>query len=46
MLLNPSLRAAHDRLGAAAAELFQAGILPNPRVSASVDFVTGGSPTP
>jgi cobalt-zinc-cadmium efflux system outer membrane protein len=46
VLLNPSLRATRDRRGVAAAELFQAGILPNPQVSGSVDFVTGGTITP
>lgn len=46
VLLNPSLRAAHDRQGVAAAQLFQAGILPNPQVSGSVDFVSGGTIVP
>ncbi len=46
VLLNPSLRAAHDRRGVAAAELFQAGILPNPQISGSVDFISGGTITP
>lgn len=46
VLLNPSLRATRDRRGVAAAEVFQAGILPNPQVSGSVDFVTGGTLVP
>ncbi len=46
VLLNPSLRGTRDRRGVAAAEVFQAGILPNPQVSGSVDFVTGGTLTP
>ncbi len=46
VLINPSLRAARDRRAVATAELFVAGILPNPQVSGSVDFVTGGTITP
>ncbi len=46
VLINPSLRAARDRRGVAAAELFVAGILPNPQVTGSVDFVTGGTIVP
>ncbi len=46
VLINPSLRATRDRHGVAAAELFRAGILPNPQISGSVDFVTGGTITP
>jgi len=46
VLINPSLRAMRDRRGVAAAELFQAGILPNPQISGSLDFVTGGTLTP
>lgn len=46
VLINPSLRAARDRRGVAAAELFQAGILPNPVINGNVDFVTGGTITP
>jgi outer membrane protein TolC len=37
------LRAIRDRRGLAAAQLIQAGILPNPAVSYARDFVTGGS---
>ena len=40
---NPALRAIRDRRGLAAAQLIQAGILPNPVVSYARDFVTGGS---
>jgi outer membrane protein, heavy metal efflux system len=40
---NPSLRAIRDRRGLAAAQLIQAGILPNPVVSYARDFVTGGN---
>src|SRR5205807_5461504 len=40
---NPALRAIRDRRGLAAAQLIQAGILPNPVVSFARDFVTGGS---
>src|SRR5437660_3000872 len=42
---NPALRAIRDRRGLAAAQLIQAGILPNPVVSYARDFVTGGSTT-
>src|SRR5438034_8975217 len=40
---NPALRAIRDRRGLAAAQLIQAGILPNPVVSYARDYVTGGS---
>ncbi len=46
VLINPSLRAARDRHQVAAAELFQAGILPNPQVNGTLDFITGGTITP
>src|SRR5207253_751042 len=39
---NPALRAIRDRRGLAAAQVIQAGILPNPVVSYARDFVTGG----
>jgi outer membrane protein TolC len=42
VLANPALRAARDRRGVAAAQLLQAGILPNPALSASLDIPTGG----
>jgi cobalt-zinc-cadmium efflux system outer membrane protein len=40
---NPALRAIRDRRKLAAAQLIQAGILPNPLVSSARDFVTGGN---
>jgi outer membrane protein, heavy metal efflux system len=43
VILNPSLRANRDRRGLAAAQLIQAGILPNPTIGYSRDLVTGGS---
>ena len=46
VLINPSVRATRDRRGVAAAELLQAGILPNPQISGSVDFVIGGTIVP
>jgi outer membrane protein TolC len=46
VLINPSLRAERDKRGLAEAQLFQAGILPNPQVSGNADFVTGGTLTP
>jgi outer membrane protein, heavy metal efflux system len=43
VLANPKLRAIRDQRGVAAAQLFQAGILPNPQLSYSLDIPTGGS---
>ncbi len=43
VVVNPTLRAARDRRGIAAAQLLQAGILPNPGLSYSLDIPTGGS---
>jgi len=43
VLINPKLRAQRDRKGVAAAQLFQAGILPNPQLSYSLQFPTGGN---
>src|SRR5215472_5657821 len=40
---NPALRAIRDRRGLAAAQIIQAGILPNPSVSYARDFVSGGN---
>jgi outer membrane protein TolC len=40
---NPALRAIRDRRGLAAAQVTQAGILPNPVVSYARDFVSGGN---
>ncbi len=42
VLVNPDLREIRDARGEAAAQLLQAGILPNPQLSESTDFVTGG----
>ena len=42
VLANPKLRAERNRRGVAEAQLIQAGILPNPSVSYSIDPVTGG----
>ncbi len=43
VVLNPALRAARDRAGEAQAQLLIAGILPNPQLSANVDFLAGGT---
>jgi cobalt-zinc-cadmium efflux system outer membrane protein len=43
VILNPKLRADRDRRGLAAAQLIQAGILPNPTIGYTRDFVTGGN---
>jgi outer membrane protein TolC len=43
VLANPSLVAARDQRGIATAQLLQAGILPNPQLSYSMDVPTGGS---
>ncbi len=43
VLVNPKLRAIRDQRGVAAAQLLQAGILPNPQLSYSLDIPTGGS---
>jgi cobalt-zinc-cadmium efflux system outer membrane protein len=43
VILSPKLRADRDRRGVAAAQLIQAGILPNPQIGYTHDFVTGGS---
>jgi cobalt-zinc-cadmium efflux system outer membrane protein len=43
VILNPKLRADRDRRGLAAAQLIQAGILPNPSIGYTRDFVTGGN---
>ncbi|USN99098.1 MAG: TolC family protein [Phycisphaeraceae bacterium] len=42
-ILNPSLRSARSRRGIAAAQLIQAGLLPNPQLSASLDIPSGGA---
>jgi len=43
VLLNPSLRSIRDKRGIAAAQLMQAGLLPNPQLSYSSDFPAGGA---
>ena len=43
VLLNPSLRAQRDAHGIAQAALLQAGILPNPQLTYSYDWNTGGT---
>jgi len=43
VILNPKLRADRDRRGLAAAQLIQAGIIPNPTIGYTRDFVTGGN---
>jgi cobalt-zinc-cadmium efflux system outer membrane protein len=42
VLLNPMLRAARDQRDVAAAQVFAAGILPNPHLSFSEDVANGG----
>lgn len=42
VLANPVLRAARDQRGLAAAQLLQAGVLPNPQLSYSLDVPIGG----
>ncbi len=42
VLLNPSLRALRDQRGEAAAQVLQAGLLPNPQLTESTSLVTGG----
>lgn len=42
VLLSPKLVAERDRRGLAQAQLVQAGVLPNPSVGYTRDFVTGG----
>jgi outer membrane protein TolC len=42
VLVNPELKAARDKKQIAAAQLLQAGLLPNPRLSYDMEFPTGG----
>jgi outer membrane protein TolC len=42
VLVNPKLKAARDKKKIAAAQLLQAGLLPNPRLSYDMEFPTGG----
>ena len=41
--LNPALRSARARRGLAVAQVIEAGVLPNPSVTYSRDYVTGGN---
>lgn len=41
--LNPALRSARARRGLALAQITQAGVLPNPQVTYSRDYITGGN---
>ncbi len=43
VVANPTLRAIRDRKGIASAQVLQAGILPNPRLSYSFDNPIGGA---
>jgi outer membrane protein, heavy metal efflux system len=43
VIANPTLRAIRDQRGIASAQLLQAGILPNPRLTYSLDVPTGGN---
>jgi outer membrane protein, heavy metal efflux system len=43
VILNPKLRADRDRKSLAAAQLIQAGIIPNPSIGYTRDFITGGN---
>jgi len=43
VIANPSLRAIRDQRGIATAQLLQAGILPNPQFSSSLDLPTSGN---
>jgi len=43
VLASPKLRAIRDHRGVAVAQLFQAGILPNPQLSYNFDIPTGGA---
>jgi cobalt-zinc-cadmium efflux system outer membrane protein len=42
VIANPKLRAIRDQRGIAAAQLLQAGILPNPQLSYGLDFPSAG----
>src|SRR2546423_14494220 len=44
VVANPALRAERDQRGIAAAQLLQAGLLPNPTVTAGLDFPYQASP--
>ena len=42
VLLNPTVRADRNRLALSSAQLFQAGLLPNPQLAATNDWVSSG----
>lgn len=42
VLINPVLKGERDKKGVSAAQLYQAGILPNPQFSGSLDFAVAG----
>ena len=44
VLVNPSLRAVRDARGMAAAQLLQAGLLPNPQLTYNLDLPVGVNP--
>jgi outer membrane protein TolC len=44
VIVNPELRAERDRRGVAAAQLLQAGLLPNPSLTAGLDFPYDSEP--
>src|SRR5205085_11309348 len=44
VIANPSLRAERERRNVAAAQLVQAGLLPNPQFVGTVDFPHGSNP--
>jgi outer membrane protein TolC len=44
VIVNPDLRAARDQRAVAGAQVIQAGLLPNPQLSASVEFPYSSSP--
>ena len=43
VLMSPALKAIRDKRGTAAAQLIEAGVLPNPQLSYERDFVSGGN---
>src|ERR1700730_17113767 len=43
VILSPKLQADRDRRGLASAQLIQAGLLPNPTIGYTRDFITGGN---
>ncbi|NOY64368.1 MAG: TolC family protein [Nitrospirae bacterium] len=45
VIVNPTLRAERDRASVARAQLLEAGLLPNPQLSFSMDIPSGGDTT-